>query len=882
MSVKNDKLNVKIDRMMPEDNLICGFIPDDTESHQNALKHHIVKGKCIEFETWNCNLNLSNITRSRRENYKHVLDKNKLRQTHNLMPVYITSIDNDFRMIEVARKRLTVEEEKQYIANYSDLSHIHKKLSEVFENDESNTIDESNTSNEDIINNDNIEKETKSQEIYKQVHFSENPMEEFSQGFEEYLSGNDDITTYKEFELSPSMNIQLARKMYEHLDFATIYLDFNYILNHPYASDILTKCLEHMTTIEVLNGDKNFKCIFEKKKYKLSVQTKIAKRAKQFLDNCKTQFEQFIKENKTKFKHVDDDNTQLNISIKNHDECKQPTSNLIIIGNVAAGKTTLTQQLTGKSTLTSSEEKKTLRTKELGYASFHICKCDNVECDNICTTHYDCTNFMCDVCENGTLISKNYINIMDCPGHKSFMKHAISGTKNIDYLILVVSATEGCIEQTYNHLLMCEMAGFRNPSRILILLNKSELVLDKLQETIDATKNMLKSTIANKSPIYPISAISGKGLYKVYEWLLSLPNKKRNDDTVIFPIIRSFNSNKCGSTNISGGIIGVSGISGTIKLGDKIYINSGIYNKVKNTCVPIETVVSSIRTETTNLSRASSGGCVAIGTHIDPQLTTHNNMVGMVVSNKELMITNHCKIENVEFIKYSDIYSDKSYTCSPTELLNKNIKIQFLTHLVIADIEKYSKSKNYIKVKFNTPVAITYRKQLVSLYTNTFELIGKGIVIFEGCDMPDEEIDTTQYEPIQYDNNKIVSEFIINSQASEKTRVPIPKPYAHMVTKSKVIINNAHDIVSAVNRTMDLLVQYIKKELNVDANTTSNAIQIYIKMNRNSCEKNIESLIKKFIAKYVQCRQCKSLHTNVETSDTYMCKDCNSTSSIHR
>lgn len=875
MNSTTKEIKVKYDRMIPENNIICGFIPSNTENYE-----HIVEGTCVEFETWTVNLSLSNITKSRRENYKHILNKNKLKQTHGLIPVYIIGIDETTKIIDVARKRITIEEENQYIANYSTLANIYKILSEVIGYGDDNN------------NNKNVT-ETKLQSIYKQIHLAENPLDDFVSGFDDYLSGSENISSYKEFDLNSVHNIQIAEKIYNYIDFKTINYDFKYILNHLYASDILTLCLHYMTTIEIPNGDRNFKCTFEKKNYKLSIQTKIETRAMKFLKECKTKFEQFIKEQKQTFKtKIEPEKKENEIHEEQNNEKqeeqygkygKQPTSNLMIIGNVAAGKTTLTKCLTGKSTLTSSEEQKTLHTKELGYASFNICKCSNPECNNICPVYYDSVNFMCDKCIDGILVSSNFINIMDCPGHKAFMKHAISGTKNIDYLIVVISATEGCHEQTFHHLSMCEMVGFKDPSKILVLLNKSELVLDKLQTTIDTVKMMLEPTIAGKSPIYPISAISGKGLNKIYEWLSILPNKTQNNDTTIFPIIRSFNSNKCGTTDITGGIIGVSGISGNIKLNDTIYINPGIYDKNKNTCTPIETIVTSIRTETTVLEQASSGGCVAIGTHIDPQLTTSNFMVGMVASDKPLMVADHCKIENINFaIKHMDLYSDKSYTCSPAELFNKNIKIQFLTHLITADVEKYSKSKNYAKVKFDKPIAITYRSQIVALYTTQFELIGNGRIIFEGCDMPDEDIDNIEYQPIQYDSHEIVAEFNKISEASEKTKISIPKPHANMATNSKVLIHNAYDIVASVNRNMDLLTLYIKKELNVVANINAKSIQIHMKMSRHACEKNVSNLIKKFMVKYVQCKQCKSLHTTYKTHDTFLCNDCNSMSSIHK
>lgn len=805
--------------MIPIMNTICGFIPSD-EKIDNVAQS--INGECVEYKSWKCFINITNVTRHKKEKYNYIINKNRLKQTYGIMPVYVVNINPDENTIELSRKRITDDEEKQYIENYSIKQTIIKELQKII-------------------------KEDKLQNIHEQLSESVNPMELFSCGFEEYVSNCQDISAF-DFDLTPEQNVELAKKMYELAEYKTVILEFNHILNHVYASNVLTNGLTYVNQLIPPKYDKNYKFTFEKKNYKISIQSKIEKKAMQFLKECKLQFEEYLKQ---KYIHEPHLNTfEPNYGI-------QPNYNLMIIGNVAAGKTTLTKCLTGKSTLTSTEEKKTLHTKELGYASFTLCtKCSYL-------TH------KCIECKD-----MNYINIMDCPGHKSFMKHAISGTKNIDYLILVVSATEGCHDQTINHLLMCEMAGFRDPSKILILLNKSELIVNDLKNTMETTRDQLKNTIAYQSPMYPISAISGNGLNRVYEWLSNLPkNKKLDNDVVIFPVIRSFNSNKCGTTNVMGGIIGVTGLQGTIHLNDTIYINPGIYDKTTNTCEPIETKVLSIQTELDQLREASSGGCVALGTTIDPQFTTNNFMVGMVISTDKLMVADHCKLENIQFIKYAD-------SKSPSELFKKNIKIQFLTHLVNADIEKYSKSRNMAKVKFDKPIAITHRKQQVSLYTPTFELIGKCEIIFEGCNMPDEYIDVNKYEKVEYDETNIVNEFIEKCSEQHKTKVQIPPFQIYMETKSKLIIYNANEIMQSVNRDMELLKCFIKEDLNVTASIVNQSIHVNIKMNKNVCEKNMTILIKKCLAKYVQCKQCKSLHTDKITVENYKCKDCLGISSI--
>lgn len=70
---------------------------------------------------------------------------------------------------------------------------------------------------------------------------------------------------------------------------------------------------------------------------------------------------------------------------------------------------------------------------------------------------------------------KHYGHV-DCPGHADYVKNMITGAARMDGGILVVSATDGAMPQTREHILLCRQVGVKN---IIIFLNKCDIVDDE-------------------------------------------------------------------------------------------------------------------------------------------------------------------------------------------------------------------------------------------------------------------------------------------------------------------------------------------------------------------------------------------------------------------
>ncbi len=301
----------------------------------------------------------------------------------------------------------------------------------------------------------------------------------------------------------------------------------------------------------------------------------------------------------------------------------QPTLNLGIVGHVDHGKTTLTKLLSGKWTDTHSEEKKRGITIKLGYTNFTI---------------YTDGNKKFSVKKNSELKPIKKVSIVDAPGHESFMATMISGAAIMDAALLLIAVDEPCPQpQTIEHLKTLEIAGIKN---IIIIQNKIDLVSkEEAIKNYEEIKEFLKGTIAENSPIIPMSAQHGANLKILLEYISKLEDPKRdlNKNPHMY-IVRSFDINKPGDEyiNLKGGVLGGTLKSGKLKINDEIEIRPGIAKtrEGKVTYNPIQAKIQAIKSDKDELKEAIPGGSVAIMTKLDPFITKTDSLVGQIVGLK--------------------------------------------------------------------------------------------------------------------------------------------------------------------------------------------------------------------------------------------------------
>ena len=190
------------------------------------------------------------------------------------------------------------------------------------------------------------------------------------------------------------------------------------------------------------------------------------------------------------------------------DISKIDTINVGIVGHIDHGKTTLLQKLSGKWADTHSEELKRGITIKLGYADT-IVREENKKLTN-------------DKNSNGKPV--RYITFVDAPGHEMLMATMLSGAAIMDAAILVISASEGIKPQTQEHLVALKAKKIKN---VIIAQNKIDLVSkEEALESYKKIKEFLKGTIAENSPIIPISAEQEININKILEELCKIEINK--------------------------------------------------------------------------------------------------------------------------------------------------------------------------------------------------------------------------------------------------------------------------------------------------------------------------------------------------------------------
>ncbi len=398
----------------------------------------------------------------------------------------------------------------------------------------------------------------------------------------------------------------------------------------------------------------------------------------------------------------------------------QPTINMGIVGHVDHGKTTLTKLISGKWTDTHSEEIKRGITIKLGYSVFSVYYDEKEK-------RYKTKK------ENSNCKFIKKISIVDAPGHESLISTMISGAAIMDCALLIIAADEKCPQpQTREHLKTLEIAGIKD---VIIVQNKIDLVTkERAIEHFHEIKNFVKGTIAEDSPIIPISAEYGANLDVLLEYIAKQFKERRveKDDKTLMFIIRSFDVNKPGTSikNIKGGIIGGSLKSGVLKVGDEIEIRPGRaeLREGKEIWKPIYTKINSIKSENISLETARPGGSIAISTDLDPYLTKSDKLVGHIVGKKGTLPEplHQLTFENHLFDKVMG--SEEEHEVKP--IYNKEILMLIVNSLkTVGIVTKTNPKETTVVLKkpvmaFDDDKIVLFRR----FQGNKWHIIGHGIV----------------------------------------------------------------------------------------------------------------------------------------------------------
>nr|YP_010700138.1 translation elongation factor EF-Tu [Euglena agilis]WCH63284.1 translation elongation factor EF-Tu [Euglena agilis] len=196
-------------------------------------------------------------------------------------------------------------------------------------------------------------------------------------------------------------------------------------------------------------------------------------------------------------------------------ERNKPHVNIGTIGHVDHGKTTLTAAIT--MTLASTGNSKAKRYEDIDSAPEEKARGITI---NTAHVEYETKN-------------RHYAHV-DCPGHADYVKNMITGAAQMDGAILVVSASDGPMPQTKEHILLAKQVGVPN---IVVFLNKEDQFIYVDSELLELVELEVRETLNNyEFPGDDIPIVSGSALLSV-EALTQNPKLVRGENKWVDKIL---------------------------------------------------------------------------------------------------------------------------------------------------------------------------------------------------------------------------------------------------------------------------------------------------------------------------------------------------------
>ena len=111
---------------------------------------------------------------------------------------------------------------------------------------------------------------------------------------------------------------------------------------------------------------------------------------------------------------------------------------------------------------------------------------------------------------------KYYFTVVDCPGHRDFVKNMITGASQADAAVLVVAAPDGVMAQTKEHIFLSRTLGI---NQLIVAVNKMDAVEyseKRYNEVVEQVSGILKMIgfKPNEIPFIPITAFYGDNVSK--------------------------------------------------------------------------------------------------------------------------------------------------------------------------------------------------------------------------------------------------------------------------------------------------------------------------------------------------------------------------------
>lgn len=353
--------------------------------------------------------------------------------------------------------------------------------------------------------------------------------------------------------------------------------------------------------------------------------------------------------------------------------------NIIIgtAGHIDHGKTSLIKALTGRNTDRFKEEQERGITIDLGFTYFDLSQDERV-------------------------------GIIDVPGHEKFINNMVAGVVGMDLVMLVISAEEGIMPQTREHMDILAQLGIE---KSIIVLNKCDLVdKDWLELMEEEIKEELKDTFLVGAPVIGVSAFTGEGIPELKELISRMTREEvepKDIRTIArLPIDRAFSISGFG-TVITGTLV-----SGSISKESTLQMYpSGKECKIRSIQVHGESVDSCqagqrVAINISNIKKEEvSRGCV---------LAPIGNMKNTSLLDVKLEVSKSCK-------RILTNHTRLHLFTGTSEILCRAV--------LLGDEELKAGESGYAQLRLEEEIAIRRGDRFVIRFYSPMETIGGGIVL---------------------------------------------------------------------------------------------------------------------------------------------------------
>lgn len=352
--------------------------------------------------------------------------------------------------------------------------------------------------------------------------------------------------------------------------------------------------------------------------------------------------------------------------------------NIIIgtAGHIDHGKTTLIKSLTKIDTDRLAEEKKRGITIDLGFAFFD-------------------------------LPSGKKAGIVDVPGHEKFIKNMLAGVSGIDLVLFVISAEEGVMPQTQEHL---DILSILDVQKGIVVLTKKDLVDDEWLSLIKADiKETMKGTFLENAPYISVSSLTGDGFDELINEIDKMSEEvevKSTSAALRFPIDRVFTLKGFG-TVVTGTLV-----EGSVSEGDILEV----FPSEK------ELKVRGIQVHSESVNKAYAGQRVAMNI---TGLNKSDINRGEILAHKDSM-----QVTSMLDIKLKLLKSSHREIGNWTRLRLYHGTKEILCRLVLLDKETLKPGEEcFAQLRLEEPTACKYGDRFVIRFYSPLETIGGGVIL---------------------------------------------------------------------------------------------------------------------------------------------------------